>query len=175
VLLEQTCPTALMFVWPGPRTQRESFCLGGEGRKGGRRSVPDFAGDRGKTEVNRQRRRWRSRRFTGRRDAGFHQKTRAGSRPLPPSSWGGYKPEGKPEKVPSGIPYVIGVAWTPTGGISWPATRPQASGAWQRRFPGSLCGLHLHRTPPLGRRSRVRGAVWLMRCKRAKRIFTVSS
>ena len=49
----------------------------------------------------------------------------------------GYKPQGEPEKVPSGIPYIIGVAWTPDGrDIVACDDVLQASGAWQRRCPG---------------------------------------
>ena len=49
---------------------------------------------------------------------------------------GGYKPEGKPEKVPSGIPYVIGVAWTPDGRDI--VVCDETSGLW--RMAASISG-----------------------------------
>ena len=48
----------------------------------------------------------------------------------------GYKPEGEPEKVPSGIPYVIGVAWTPDGRDI--VACDESSGLW--RMAASISG-----------------------------------
>jgi serine/threonine protein kinase/dipeptidyl aminopeptidase/acylaminoacyl peptidase len=48
----------------------------------------------------------------------------------------GYKPEGEPEKVPSGIPYVIGVAWTPDGKDI--VVCDESSGLW--RMAASMSG-----------------------------------